>query len=167
MRIAPIQVSFQPDLTVSRGRLHSQVSKGTPVHAGSHVRRGEMVLDSDLLHHPNELVRIFLHEIYHFVWARLGNPQRIVFEGVLRREFELHARGELGWSAEVRKSQLTEEDVRGRSRKWREYACESFCDTAAWLYSGLRRHPEWTLAERYRKWRKHAMTGIIESSGGL
>ena len=27
-------------------------------------------------------------------------------------------------------------DIAGRTRHWREYCCESFCDTAAWLYSG-------------------------------
>jgi hypothetical protein len=36
-------------------------------------------------------------------------------------------------------------------RAWRDYVCESFCDTAAWLYSGVRRHPEFTLAPRFRE----------------
>jgi hypothetical protein len=37
----------------------------------------------------------------------------------------------------------------GRTRRWREYCCESFCDTAAWLYSGMRRHPEFALAAQF------------------
>ena len=34
---------------------------------------------------------------------------------------------------------------------WRDYVCESFCDTAAWLYGRIRRHDEFTLAERNRR----------------
>ena len=59
----------------------------------------------------------------------------------------------LGWSAEWRKRRLTAADRRGRTRRWREYCCESFCDTAAWLYSGVERHDEFTLAGRCRKTR--------------
>jgi hypothetical protein len=36
-------------------------------------------------------------------------------------------------------------------RQWREYVCESFCDTAAWLYGGLRTHDEFTLSPRFRR----------------
>jgi hypothetical protein len=69
-----------------------------------------------------------------------------------------HARGELGWFAESRKSALPYTAPRASYDpqlcsliQWREYLCESFCDTAAWLYSGVRRHGEFTLRGRYRK----------------
>ncbi|MBV8732209.1 MAG: hypothetical protein JO336_20565 [Acidobacteriia bacterium] len=70
------------------------------------------------------------------------------------REHAAGARGELGWSAEWRKRELTEKDVQTRSRLWREYCCESFCDTAASIYSGKPEHKEFTLALRYRERRK-------------
>ncbi len=68
----------------------------------------------------------------------------------MRTELAAGTRGELGWSAEWRKDALQSGDVRLRTRHWREYCCESFCDTAAFLYSGVRRHPEFTLAARFR-----------------
>jgi hypothetical protein len=74
---------------------------------------------------------------------------------MLRAEFRSGARGELGWSAEWRKAGLRAGDVRRRSRRWREYICESFCDTAAWLYSGIVRHPEFTLVTPSRKARQN------------
>jgi hypothetical protein len=43
---------------------------------------------------------------------------------------------------------------------WREYCCESFCDTAAWLYSGVQVHSEFTLAGRYRHRRRVWFAGI-------
>jgi hypothetical protein len=62
--------------------------------------------------------------------------------------------GELGWSAEWRKQKLTRADRTRRSPAWRRYACESFCDSAAWLYAGLRHHDEFTLAPLYRRRRR-------------
>jgi hypothetical protein len=32
--------------------------------------------------------------------------------------------------------------------------CEAFCDTAAWLWCGVSRHPEFTLAARRRPARR-------------
>ena len=59
---------------------------------------------------------------------------------LLDEEFRRGARGELGWSAEWRKLELDAgRHLRPRTRRWREYCCESFCDTAAWLYSGIGR----------------------------
>jgi len=100
------------------------------------------------------LKRILIHELFHFVWLHLGNPSRRSWEELLLEEFRGHARGELGWSAEWRKLELGECDRRQRSRRWREYACESFCDTAAWLFTGLRRHAEFTLCARRREARR-------------
>ncbi|MGA2039769.1 MAG: hypothetical protein ABSH42_10870 [Bryobacteraceae bacterium] len=98
-----------------------------------------------------EFARIFVHEWFHFVWLRAGNPLRRDFEALLAAERGAGARGELGWSAEWRKRALTAREVRLRSRHWREYCCESFCDTAAWLYGGAANHAEFTLALRFRR----------------
>jgi hypothetical protein len=40
---------------------------------------------------------------------------------------------------------------RGNERAWRDYLCESFCDSAAWFFADLRRHDEVTLARRHRE----------------
>lgn len=106
-----------------------------------------MVLDSELMNKPRELARILAHELFHFVWVRLGNKKRRSYQELLRDERKQHARGELGWSAESRKSALPQHP----DARWRDYICESFCDTAAWIYCGIARHPEFTLANRHRK----------------
>ena len=150
-----IRIRFLPALTVGSGRLYSKRSCGQPVYAGSYIRKREIVLDRELQRGSNELARILTHELFHFAWVRLGNQTRRSYESLVRQEFKGHARGELGWSAESRKSLLTR-SPHSNSRnplQWREYLCESFCDTAAWLYSGVRRHREFTLGARYRKLR--------------
>ena len=149
----PIRIRFLPALTVGSGKLYSQRSCGQPVYAGSYIRKREIVLDRELKQHPGELARILTHELFHFAWVRLGNPARRSFENILRQELKQHAHGELGWSAESRKSVFARAP-RSNSHyplPWREYICESFCDTAAWLYSGVRRHGEFTLGARYKK----------------
>ncbi len=121
-----------------------------PVHGGAFVRERRMAFDCTAAEFP----RIFVHELFHFVWVRAGNQARCSFERMLREERRAGARGELGWSAEWRKRALGAADVRGRGRRWREYVCESFCDTAAWLYAGVPQHDEFTLAPRQRTRRK-------------
>ena len=128
------------------------------VHAGSFVRERRMAFDCS----RREFPRIFVHELFHFVWARLGNPARRSYEGLVKGEWQAGARGELGWSAEWRKRALAAGDVRRRGRRWREYCCESFCDTAAWLYSGARRHREFTLATGRRARRRAWFVQWIE-----
>ena len=118
-----------------------------PVHAGSFLRERRIALDCTRAEFP----RIFVHEVAHFIWLRLGNAVRRSWEEVLRAEHEERARGELGWSAEWRKHALAPADVVERTRRWREYCCESFSDTAAWLYSGAAGHPEFTLGMRRRR----------------
>jgi hypothetical protein len=135
-----------------RFRDHLPCARGQDVHAGSDIPRRTVILDAALREQPRELARIFVHEVLHFVWVRLGNPVRRSYEDLLARE---RARGELGWSADLRKQWLRPSDARERSRRWREYVCESFCDTGAWVF--LRgRHPEFTLSgharERRRRW---------------
>lgn len=130
-----------------------------PVHAATRLRKREIVLDAALKNDGGEFVRILIHEIFHFVWLRVGNPVRLSYERLLAGEIKHHTRGELGWSSEWRKEALSRRDLLARSRLWREYCCESFCDTAAWMFSGLGRHAEFTLPggqrARRRRWFSH------------
>ena len=127
------------------------------VHAGSFLRQRHMLIACTRAEFP----RVFVHEWFHFVWRRAGNPLRRGFEALLAAERRAGARGELGWSAEWRKRALTAQEVRGRARRWREYCCESFCDTAAWLYAGVASHAEFTLAPRFRRRRQAWFTQNI------
>jgi hypothetical protein len=133
---APIRIEHIPKLRDRRGA----------VHAGSFLRERRIAFNCTRAEFP----RIFVHELFHFAWLRAGNPLRQSWEALLKAELAAHARGELGWSAEWRKSALETAAANRRTRRWREYCCESFCDTAAWLYSGIRSHPEFTLAPRFR-----------------
>ncbi len=128
-------------------------------HAGSFLRQRRILFDC----RRDEFSRILVHEVFHFVWLRLGNPCRRSYEELLRRELRAHARGELGWSAEWRKQALSSRDVRNRSRRWREYCCESFCDSAAWLYSGNDSHEEFTLPLRTRWRRRQWFAQVVEN----
>ena len=128
-------------------------------HAGACLRARRILFDCTRAEFP----RIFVHEVAHFIWGRLGNPLRWNYEDLLRREFEARALGELGWSAEWRKAALRGVDVTRRSRRWREYCCESFCDTAAWLYSGVARHPEFTLSGRFHRRRRRWFAQMLAS----
>lgn len=134
-----------------RGRLLTGPGPGMQVHAASFIRQRRMVLDGALRPHPLELSRVVIHEIFHFVWVRLDNSSRRAWEGVLAGELQRRARGDLGWSSELRKSALPAGALQDRSRAWRDYACESFCDTAAFLFSGLASHPEFTLRPAFRR----------------
>jgi len=136
----PVTLEVRAGLTDRRG----------VVHAGSFLRERRIAFEAELVDEPREFARIFVHELFHFVWLRLGNPRRWSYEALLRDELRRGALGELGWSAEWRKRNIR----RGGRRHWREYACESFCDTAAWLFSGVRSHPEYTLASRFREGRR-------------
>ena len=129
---------------------HGLRDRRGPVHAGSFLRERRIALDCTRAEFP----RIFVHEVAHFVWLRLGNAARLRYEEMVRAEIAARARGELGWSAEWRKEELLPVDGAGRTRRWREYCCESFCDTAAWVYSGAMRHKEFTLAARWRRRRR-------------
>jgi len=140
----PIRLEIRRQLADRRGA----------VHAGAFIRERRIVFDAETAADPPEFARIFVHEIFHFVWLRLGNPRRWSYETLLRDEMRSRARGELGWSAEWRKQALARHDAPCRTRRWREYACESFCDTAAWIFSGVPAHREYTLARRFRQGRR-------------
>jgi predicted SprT family Zn-dependent metalloprotease len=119
---------------------------GRQAAAGADLRRREIHLHPSLRHQPSERSRILTHELFHFVWIRLGNPRRADWKQLLEGELRRGARGELGWSSQWRKSDLPE--------NFSHYACEAFCDTAAWLYSSCREHEEYALAPRWRARRR-------------
>jgi hypothetical protein len=158
-----VGIRFLPALTADRSYLYSNRPHGQPVYAGSFIRKREIVLDQELESQPRELARILVHELFHFAWVRLGSPARRSYEALVREEWKQRARGELGWSAESRKLLLSPGALRtAGSAFWREYLCESFCDTAAWIYSGVRRHPEYTLAARHRNRRAKWFRDVFE-----
>src|SRR3977135_1471856 len=92
-----------PELRVYRGKLDSNQHVGQAVHAASHLRKREIVVDRSLNGQRKEFERILIHELFHFVWARLGNPARASYSELIDREQSRRARGELGWSAELAK----------------------------------------------------------------
>ena len=147
---SPLRLVRSPGLRDRRG----------PVHAGSFLRQRRIAFDCTRAEFP----RIFVHELFHFAWLRLGNPRRLSWEALVRAEWHRGARGELGWSAEWRKNALSPSDVARRSPAWRLYCSESFCDTAAWIYSGLPRHPEFTLAANFRRARRRWFLVTIETT---
>jgi hypothetical protein len=151
----PIRVELRPSLG--------------PHLAATSIPRRLILLDAELLRTRDDFDRILVHEIFHFAWVRLSNQTRRGWEAVLQSELNPRAardvsrhelgrgelgRGELGWSAEWRRQKLARTDPASRSPAWRRYACESFCDSAAWLYAGLRDHDEFTLAPLYRRRRR-------------
>ena len=140
----PIEIRFVRGLRDRRGE----------VHGGAFVRERRIAFDAALRRDRAELARIFVHELFHFGWVRLGNAARRSWEELLAAEFGARVAGELGWSAAWRKQALEPRDCAARTRRWREYCCESFCDTAAWLFADLESHPEFTLAGRHRAKRR-------------
>jgi hypothetical protein len=154
---SPIFVSSQPCLTSYRGQLLSGRGElGTPVHAASFIRRREIILETQLLAHSNKLRLIVTHEVFHFIWARLGNQRRASYTQVVMAEMAAGARGELGESA----------------HSWKQsdakiYICESFCDTGAWLYSGVKRSSEFTLSAGWKQKRRAWFVAAGDRSQGF
>jgi len=136
---ASIKISYRANL---------RDTAGNPAHAATFIRRREIILDPELKKNPRQHRRILLHEYFHFAWVRLGNPRRVAWEALLKSEWRTHARGEAGWSAEWRKQKLSPRDVSDRTRSWREYCCESFCDTAAFVFAPNPDRSEVTLAPK-------------------
>jgi len=148
-----LDVEWRPGLHAWRGRLLAGAgparAAATSVHAASHIRHRRMIFDAQLRRRPAELSRILVHELFHFAWVRLSNQERRSWGALLQAEIRGRARGELGWSAEWRKRALLARGGSAPRRAWSEYACESFCDTAAWAYAGAGEHDEFTLAARW------------------
>lgn len=149
-----IQVSYRPHLTAYRGKLLSKSPKGDAVYAGCFLQKRKIVLDEIMLQTPRVLERIFVHEVFHFVWSKLGNELRASFEQLIAREYDDNVTGELGWSAESMKLALARSDRENRTRRWKDYLCESFCDTAGWLFGSARRYSEMTLGRHERAARR-------------
>jgi len=146
----PVQVVFRPELTAYRGKLLSRADRGTQVYAATYIRRRKMVLETSLLADPAALRFIFVHELFHFVWVRLGNKTRDEYSGLLLAEIARRARGELGESSAVKKAELRDDHgVLPSSALWRDYVGESFCDSAACLFTGRTVHEGPKLAKRW------------------
>ena len=140
-----ICIVTKPELTAHRGELFSRTGVGRAVHAASFIRKRQIVLGSELADDPALLRFMLIHEIFHFVWAKLGNKRRRDYAALLEFELERGARGELGESSEFWKTGP-------RSAGWKNYVSESFCDTAAWILAPPYEQP--TLAARWRTRRK-------------
>lgn len=136
----PIRVEMRPSLG--------------PHLAAASIPKRLILLDSEVLEHRGEFERILVHEIFHFAWVRLANGTRRSYEQVIASEMRCRAPGELGWSAELLKLQLKRSDPVRRTPAWRRYACESFCDSGACLFAGLRQHDEFTLPRQFRQLRQ-------------
>ena len=150
-----ISLAIKPRLTAYRGELRSGLLQaGTPVHAAAFIRRREMILEKALVRNPGMFRLILVHELFHFVWARLGNLSRASFADLVSAELRMGATGELGESADVKKTALRLKDQGLAGRLGRDYVCESFCDTAAWLYSRTELPSEFRLAKRWRELRR-------------
>lgn len=163
----PIRVEWAPAPCAVRGRLLTGGGHGTEVHAASFIRRRRIVFDEALRHNAAELSRILVHEIFHFAWVRLSNRSRQSWRQILRYEFARGARGELGWSSESRKSAIRSSAGVTPDRVWSEYSCESFCDTAAWIYAAGGEHEEFTLARRFRELRRTWFRSIESHGAGV
>jgi hypothetical protein len=156
----PISFEIRPQLTAHRGKLLSGADAGVPVHAAAFIRRRLIVLETALFSQPERLRFIVIHEIFHFVWARLSNGQRRAFTDLLADEIRRGVKGEAGESADLKKRLIQKEALR---RLWRDYACESFCDSGAAFFSGAATNEHFTLADRWAKrrhlWLSHAGAG--------
>lgn len=152
---AIVRISGRILLEASRdGRRGLRVAGDCSTQAVSYVRERVLVLHRRLLRQRWLGQRLFYHELCHFLWPRLAAGARRRYLKHLRRELAQAVRGELGYSAQDRKRRRLRR-VRSGSA-WREYACESFCDTGAYALAraaglGARlRSVEFTLAPRHR-----------------
>ncbi|MCU0248339.1 MAG: hypothetical protein MUC42_17350 [Bryobacter sp.] len=157
----PITIEYLTRPRAFRRKLHNGPGPGVEVHAASFIRQRRIVLDSALLRRPSEHRRILVHELFHFAWVRLGAPARRSWARLLQAELKARARGDLGWSAELAKSRLHPSDPATNHPRFRRYLSEAFCDTAAWLFAGVPRHPEFTLASTHRAARRQWFKSLV------
>jgi hypothetical protein len=150
-------------LSAYRGKLLWGGGPGTPVEAASFLLQREIVLESRLLRNPRRFRFILVHELFHFVWRRLGNRVRAEFAALLHKEQARGSRGVLGESSAAHKERLAEDEPEQNSRAWRNYVCESFCDTAAWLYSGRPQGAAFTLSNGWRRKRAQWFAATFEA----
>ena len=159
-----IHVSTGRSLMAHRGHLVRDSSRGSAVYAAAFLRDRKIILEAGLLSNSQTFRLILVHELFHFVWLRLGNRARGEFDRVLRREWKSGARGELGESAGVQKAKLRQTSAGVSSRHWRDYVCESFCDTAAWLYAEVEDGSSFTLAKGWRE-RRNSWFQSVANNG--
>jgi hypothetical protein len=157
-----VKLEFRAGLRAQQGKLVR--TGGTEVHAASFLTQGRIVLDEALLSSLPEFIRILSHELAHFAWRRMAARDRNTWYELVAKEWRAKTRGELGWSAEWRKEELTARDVREQTRRFRDYACEAFCDTAAWLHAAPAPHPEFTLAHAARRARRKWFQDLLSRS---
>src|SRR5205085_9182151 len=65
---------------------------GAPAHAATYLRKRRMVIEESLMADPEDFARIFVHELFHFVWLRLGNAKRRSYERLMAEELRRGAR---------------------------------------------------------------------------
>ncbi len=154
------------------------------------IRRRVIVLDPDLKKNVREHRRILLHEYFHFVWVRLGNPRRWDWEARLRGEWSAGAQGEAGWSAEWRKKALSDADVTNalaemarillrkllrhggvyiRARSIRKSRCRNPGAERgrAWFQAPLRRQEVPDIIEAVKSWQSHLRYAAIAGVAAL
>ena len=149
--VAPIQMEISPELSVQGRLLLVSEAKGTPVHAATFLRDRRIVIETQLLSDYSALRFVLAHELLHFSWLRLGNTLRSQFAGLLQREVQSRAAGELGDSSSVAKERWKLRPA--SSQLWKNYVCESFCDTGAALYFAAPKAAQ--LALRWLQRREH------------
>jgi len=145
-----IPIEFRPNLR----------ARGSEVHASTFLHRRLIILDSALLRNRPERERILAHEIFHFVWWK-APAIRAAYADRIHQEFASGIKGEMGWSAEWRKLELKPADLKHHTRRFRDYLCESFCDSSACLLLRISRHPEITLPARARRARRNFFEAYV------
>ena len=130
---APVRVDLVRGLRDRRGPVHAgSFPPRTPHRARLHARR----VSADLRPRGGAL---------HL--AAPGQPGALALRRRgARRNRRAAPAGNWGGARSGGRTRCARTTSAARTRRWREYCCESFCDTAAWLYSGLERHEEFTLA---------------------
>ncbi|MBI4465463.1 MAG: hypothetical protein HY647_12220 [Acidobacteria bacterium] len=176
MRMPHLKLAIAERLSLVRGTVRinetvvaAKATPGTHTHAVSYIVEQYVILEESLFSSRVELGRILYHELCHFLWPRLGNPKRQEFAALLEREFHRGTRGELGYSSEWRKQKMGTTDgvqlqeVRSQLL-WRDYVCESFCDTGSFVLLGSERratHSEYTLSSAARKRRVRLWARLV------
>jgi hypothetical protein len=152
---------------------HRKLPAGSVAQGVSFIPQRYLLLNDSLLSQSAELGRILYHELCHFLWPRLGNRRRALFETAVGREVKARVRGELGHSAQSAKQWWLRSELPGQPKEpsglagadWRHYLCESFCDTGAWALLGAaghrRQHSEWTLSRGARPARLRAWKAAV------
>ncbi|MEJ1930137.1 hypothetical protein WDZ92_07605 [Nostoc sp. NIES-2111] len=136
-----LDIRFASRLRAHRGKLEFGPGPGDEVFAASFLTRREIVFDEALLSHAPDFLNICAHEVYHFVWRKLANADRLAWHNLLQAEKRpQHA----GVSSRVAYERYRQ---RPHSRNWKHYLCEAFCDSAAALTS-----PQAKLSGKRKTW---------------